>query len=133
MEELLRKLKIQSPPQGARERVLAAARAELQQAAEKRDWLDRLWESRAFWRSAAAVVLVCLVAIFVAPAGATPRQAAPVAADPIVVAAAKELAASLGDGPVLERRLIAQLSGTEAPSGSHELFRNDLFLLRNIQ
>ena len=29
MEELLRKLKIQSPPQGLREKVLAAARAEL--------------------------------------------------------------------------------------------------------
>ncbi|MGD1000914.1 MAG: hypothetical protein ABSA67_09485 [Candidatus Brocadiia bacterium] len=131
MEELLRKLKIQSPPPGARERVLAAARAELQQAAERRDWLDRLWESRAFWRSAAAVVLVCLVAIFVAPAGATPGNAAQVAADPIVVAAAKELAASLGDGPVLERRLIAQLSPTEAPARNHEFFSHDL--LRSTQ
>lgn len=131
MEELLRKLKMQSPPPSARERVLAAARAELQQAAEKRDWLDRLWESRAFWRSAAAIVLVCLVAIFISAGGATPRQAAPVAADPIVVAAAKELAASLGDGPALERRLTAQLSGMEAPPGNHELFRLDL--LRSIE
>jgi anti-sigma-K factor RskA len=131
MEELLRKLKIQSPPQGLRERVLTAARAELQQATEKRDWLDRLWESRAFWYSSAAAVLVCLVAMLVAPSEAAPREIATVSTNPAAVALAKELAASLGDGPALERRLIAQLSGTEEPPGNHELFRHDL--LRSIQ
>lgn len=131
MEELLRKLTIQSPPQGLRERVMIAARAELQQATEKRDWLDRLWESRAFWYSAAAVVLVCLVAMFVAPSKAAPREIAAVSTNPAVVTLAKELAVSLGDGPALERRLIAQLSGTEASPGKHEFLRSDL--LRSIQ
>ena len=67
MEELLRKLKIQSPPQGLREKVLAAASAELAKARVKRDWLDRVWESRAFWYTTAAAVVVCLTAILLAP------------------------------------------------------------------
>ena len=70
MEEILRKLTLQPPPQGLRERVLTAARAELKQAGEKQDWLDRLWESHAYWYSSAAAVLVCLIALFLAPDGA---------------------------------------------------------------
>jgi hypothetical protein len=131
MEELLRKLTIQSPPQGLRERVLSAARAEMQQAAEKQDWLNRLWESRAFWYSSAAAVFVCLVAIFVASDGAPPREIAAVSMNPAAKALAQEIARTLGDGPALERRLTAQLAGTGATVGNHELSRSEL--LRSIQ
>ena len=118
MEHVLKKLRLPPPPPGLREKVLAAARAELEQAAAgKPDWVDRLWKSRKLWYSAAATVLLCLVAIFSAPDGMpSPNQSsvAPPAPSPATVATAKELAASLGDGPALEQRLTSMLTGPAA-------------------
>ena len=133
MEDMLQKLSIQFPPPGLREKVLAAARAELEQAAKKPDWVDRVWESRAFWYSAAATVLLCLIAIFAAPTNGQTRQLAmipPAQPPPATVALAKELAASLGDGPALERQLTAMLTGPAA--GGQEAF-NRAELWRSIQ
>ncbi len=131
MEDILRKLNIQPPPPGLRAKVLAAARAELEQGANKRDWVDRVWESRGFWYSAAATVLLCLVAIFITPTDRQPRQVAMTPPTPATVALAKDLAQTLGDGPALELRLLAQLSKTEVPSGHDTLSQTEL--LRSIQ
>ena len=131
MEELLRKLKIQSPPDGLREKALAAARAELAQPAERRDWVDRLWGARALWCSYATVVLVCLIAIFVASGDTTSYKAAAPSTNPAAVALAHEIARTLGDGPALERRLALQLSGTGATPGWREISQTEL--LRSIQ
>jgi len=131
MEEILRKLTLQPPPQGLRERVLTAARAELKQAGEKQDWLDRLWESHAYWYSSAAAVLVCLIALFLAPDGAPSRQVVISSANPTAAALAKELARALGDGPALERQLTVQLSGTAVSGGDRAVSPDEL--LRSIQ
>lgn len=93
--------------------------------------MDRLWEARAFWYSSAAAVLVCLVAMFVAPTGATQRQAAPAATNPSAAALAQELSRALGDGPALERQLTAQLSATAESGTSRGISMDEL--LRSIQ
>ena len=116
MEDYLSQFRPTDPPTGFAERVLAPAKARLEQPLTL-----RLWSSRRFWAVAAASLLV-LVSI---NGGLNSTKAPPRDIPPANhVELARELASALGGGSRLEARIRQQLS--HRPGGQDETKINAL-------
>ncbi len=110
MENFPESLQPKRPHETLKDAVLGPARRELLRLEAAVSFIDRVWSSKAFWATAAAVLVICVsLNLF--------HSAAPVsmlARKPVQLPSpfAVELAESLGDGPVLEVRIARQLAGT---------------------
>ena len=116
MENKLGKLRVKGPPTELRERVLAAASAEMRRS----HYLsERVWRSRIFWLSAAAAVIFGLAV----PTIFSTRSIPSMAALKITLEArstAKEISKMAGDGAALEEQFAIQLSGPIAMAGGEK-------------
>ncbi len=101
MEDYLKKFRAARPPADFAERVLAKARAHADET-----WSGRLWGSKRFWASAAAILLVC----FAMNRMDGPVVQAPTRAEAPASEFVREIAEMLGDGEALEARLRVQLN-----------------------
>jgi len=101
MEDYLHKFRLLGPPEGFRERALRPP----ERIADS-SWADRLWSSRLFWLSAAAILLACVTLGQLNVRAEAPREVSV----PYSVELAELLADALGDGPCLKARLKRQLA-----------------------
>ena len=105
MEEKLRRLKLRSPSQELRDRILNRARADATPAPVPP---SRMWRSEALWISAAAaILLVFALHLFTVPAA--PPETYTTALSPDVEALAEALSEMLGDGRWLTHRFAVRL------------------------
>ena len=101
MERLFQKLRPKRPHETLKDTVLGPARRELLRLEAAVSFIDRVWSSKAFWATAAAAFLICVCANLFYHEGHVTSAVAR-AQDQPTRSLAKELAESLGDGPVRE-------------------------------